>query len=78
MDKGTDARKMLMGEEIQLKLGYVGVRNRSQQDINDKVKVKKSIDEEREYFSKHPVYCTMNPQVKLKTIEYYFKKMNFE
>jgi len=29
MDRGTDAKKMLMGEEIPLKLGYVGVKGRS-------------------------------------------------
>jgi replication fork clamp-binding protein CrfC len=39
MDKGTDARQMLSNEEIPLALGYVGVKGRSQQDINDKVKV---------------------------------------
>jgi vacuolar protein sorting-associated protein 1 len=33
MGPGTDARKMLSNEEIELKLGYVGVRNRSQQNI---------------------------------------------
>lgn len=35
MDRGTDARGMLQGREIPLKLGYVGVVNRSQQDIID-------------------------------------------
>jgi replication fork clamp-binding protein CrfC len=39
MDKGTDARSMLSNEEIPLALGYVGVKGRSQQDINDKMKV---------------------------------------
>ena len=31
MDEGTDARKVLLNEEIPLKLGYVGVKNRSNQ-----------------------------------------------
>jgi len=30
MDKGTNAKKMLMGQEIPLRLGYVGVKGRSQ------------------------------------------------
>lgn len=30
MDKGTNARKMLLNEEIPLKLGYIGIKNRSQ------------------------------------------------
>lgn len=35
MDQGTDATKMLKGEEYPLKLGYIGVVNRSQKAIND-------------------------------------------
>ena len=35
MDRGTDARMELMNKgEVPLKLGYIGIRNRSQQDIN--------------------------------------------
>ena len=34
MDSGTDAVKMLKGEEVPLKLGFVGVKLRSQADIN--------------------------------------------
>lgn len=33
MNAGTDARKMLLGEEVELTLGYVGVKNRNQQNI---------------------------------------------
>ena len=29
MDKGTHAKKMLMGQVIKLNLGYVGVKGRS-------------------------------------------------
>ena len=29
MDKGTDARKMILNKEIPLKLGYIGVKGRS-------------------------------------------------
>ena len=39
MDRGTDASKMILNQEIPLKLGYVGIKNRSQEDINNKVKV---------------------------------------
>lgn len=34
MDKGTDARNMLLGKEVPLKMGYIGVINRSQEDIS--------------------------------------------
>lgn len=29
MDKGTNARRLLLGEDIHLRLGYVGVKNRN-------------------------------------------------
>jgi hypothetical protein len=35
MDKGTDARKAFMNEEVTLTLGYVRVKNRSKQDLMD-------------------------------------------
>jgi hypothetical protein len=40
MDSGTNAKKTILGHEVALKLGYVGVKNRSQQDIIDKINVK--------------------------------------
>jgi len=33
MDRGTDARNLLLGKVIPLRLGYVGVVNRSQEVI---------------------------------------------
>ncbi|KAA3482509.1 dynamin-related protein 3A [Gossypium australe] len=33
MDRGTDARNLLLGKVIPLRLGYIGVVNRSQEDI---------------------------------------------
>lgn len=33
MDRGTDARNLLQGKVIPLRLGYVGVVNRSQEVI---------------------------------------------
>ena len=61
MDKGTDAKKALMGEEIPLKLGYVGVKNRSKQDLVDKIPMKEAFRKEKEFFSNHPVYRKMGP-----------------
>lgn len=37
MDRGTDARSLLLNKgEVPLKLGYVGIKNRSQADISEK------------------------------------------
>jgi len=33
MDRGTNAKKMIMNQEVKLRLGYVGVKNRAQEDI---------------------------------------------
>ena len=66
MDKGTNAKRMIMGQEVPLRLGYVGVKGRSQQNINDKMRVHKALKDERLYFSSHPVYSTL-PQEMLGT-----------
>ena len=56
MDAGTDARKALMNEEIPLKLGYVGVKNRSKQDLVNKLPMAEAAKKEREFFKSHPAY----------------------
>ena len=61
MDKGTNAKRMLLGQDIPLKLGYVGVKGRSQADIQEKVKVKIALDQEREFFASHPSYSALPP-----------------
>jgi hypothetical protein len=60
MDSGTNARRMLMGQEVPLRLGYVGVKNRNQQAILDKQSVKEALKEEREWFENHPIYSSLN------------------
>uniref|UniRef100_A0A0E0DDB7 Dynamin-type G domain-containing protein n=1 Tax=Oryza meridionalis TaxID=40149 RepID=A0A0E0DDB7_9ORYZ len=56
MDRGTDARNFLLGNMIPLKLGYVGVVNRSQEDINFKRSVKDALAFEEKFFSTLPAY----------------------
>lgn len=59
MDKGTNAKRMIEGKDINLRLGFIGIKNRSQQDIIDRIPVKKAIEKEQLFFSTHPVYSTM-------------------
>ncbi len=59
MDSGTNAKRALMNQEVFLKLGYVGVKNRSQQDIMDKVGVQRGLDAERAWFMSHPIYRSL-------------------
>jgi dynamin 1-like protein len=61
MDKGTNARRMLLGQEIALKLGFVGVKGRSQLDITTSMKVDNALKIEKDYFASHPVYSTLPP-----------------
>ena len=56
MDAGTDARRVLLNEEIPLKLGYVGVKNRSKQDLLNKLSMAETSRKEKEFFKSHPAY----------------------
>ncbi|XP_048355459.1 dynamin-1-like protein isoform X6 [Sphaerodactylus townsendi] len=52
MDAGTDAMDVLMGRVIPVKLGIIGVVNRSQLDINNKKSVADSIRDEYAFLQK--------------------------
>lgn len=57
MDRGTDALDMLNGKVYPLRLGYVGVVCRSQEDINRKVQLKSHLGFERTFFHNHSIYA---------------------
>ena len=59
MDKGTSAKRMIEGKDVALRMGFVGVKNRSQQDIIDRVNVKVALEREKAWFANHPIYSTM-------------------
>ena len=59
MDKGTSAKRMIEGKDVALRLGFIGIKNRSQQDIIDRIPVKVAQERESLYFSTHPIYSTM-------------------
>lgn len=61
MDQGTDAGKMLRGEEVPLKRGYVGVKMRSQADITNNKPVREALAEEKAWFENHRVYGKLPP-----------------
>ncbi|XP_069484298.1 dynamin-1-like protein isoform X3 [Ambystoma mexicanum] len=61
MDAGTDAMDVLMGRVIPVKLGIIGVVNRSQLDINNKKMVADSIRDEYAFLQKkYPSLATRN------------------
>mmetsp|Transcript_41754 Transcript_41754/g.110011 ORF Transcript_41754/g.110011 Transcript_41754/m.110011 type:complete len:780 (+) Transcript_41754:51-2390(+) len=61
MDRGVDAMRSLRNEEIPLRLGYVGIKNRSQEDIQSKMKVQDALKAEEKWFSEHPKYSKLPP-----------------
>jgi len=56
MERGTNAKRMLLGQDFPLRLGYVGLKGRSQQDLQNGVKIAEGLKAEKEYFESHPVY----------------------
>ncbi|GMQ01462.1 hypothetical protein CsSME_00048105 [Camellia sinensis var. sinensis] len=59
MDRGTDARNFLLGKVIPLRLGYVGVVNRSQEDIMLNRSIKDALVAEEKFFRSRPVYSDL-------------------
>ncbi|XP_055335958.1 dynamin-1-like protein isoform X2 [Paramacrobiotus metropolitanus] len=53
MDKGTDAREVLSGSVIPVKLGIIGVVNRSQQDINTNKTIEHALKDEKTFLLKN-------------------------
>uniref|UniRef100_M4F0I4 Dynamin-type G domain-containing protein n=1 Tax=Brassica campestris TaxID=3711 RepID=M4F0I4_BRACM len=56
MDKGTDASNLLLGKIVPLRLGYVGVVNRCQEDIMRNRSVKEALSAEEKFFRSRPAY----------------------
>lgn len=59
MDRGTDAAKILRNNEVYLKMGYVAAKNRSQEDINNGMKVAQALENERKFFATHTIYSSL-------------------
>ncbi|KAI0364548.1 hypothetical protein BV20DRAFT_955990 [Pilatotrama ljubarskyi] len=56
MDAGTNALDILTGRVYPLKLGFIGVVNRSQADINAEKSLSDALEAEEEFFRSHPAY----------------------
>jgi hypothetical protein len=56
MDAGTNALDILTGRVYPLKLGFIGVVNRSQLDINAEKSMQDALASETEFFQSHPAY----------------------
>lgn len=56
MDHGTNALDILSGRVYPLKLGFIGVVNRSQQDIQTHKPMSDALKAEADFFKHHPAY----------------------
>lgn len=56
MDAGTHALDVLTGRVYPLKLGFIGVVNRSQRDIDADKSMPDALESEAEFFKSHPQY----------------------
>ena len=54
MDKGTDALNVLQNKVLPLKKGYIGVVNRSQDDINHRRSIRTAVSAEQKFFMSSP------------------------
>ena len=59
MDHGTNALDILSGRVYPLKLGFIGVVNRSQQDILGNKSLSEALKSEAEFFKHNPAYRNM-------------------
>ncbi|KAI8335117.1 Dynamin central region-domain-containing protein [Chlamydoabsidia padenii] len=56
MDAGTNALDILTGRSYPLKLGFIGIVNRSQQDILTNKPMAEALKAENDFFRQHPSY----------------------
>ncbi|KAL7170932.1 hypothetical protein ACSBR2_035736 [Camellia fascicularis] len=56
MDRGTNARNFLLGKVVPLRLDYIGVVNRSQEDINKNRSIAEALAYEEQFFRDNPIY----------------------
>ncbi|KAL5116264.1 Dynamin-related GTPase protein [Pleosporales sp. CAS-2024a] len=59
MDHGTNAMDILSGRVYPLKLGFIGIVNRSQHDIQTSKSLHDALSDERDFFRHHPAYRNM-------------------
>lgn len=68
MDRGTDATNVLTGQRLKVKLGLIGVVNRSYDDIKNDVSIEESIENEAMFLiDNYPTIASQNGIPYLKT-----------
>lgn len=60
MNQGTNAVKVLRGDEVDLHHGFVAVKGRSQTQISSGMTISEALEMEQEYFEDHPEYSQLS------------------
>lgn len=60
MNKGTNAVKILKGDEVDLHHGFVAVKGRSQDQILAGMTISEALEDEAEYFEDHEEYSQLS------------------
>eukprot|EP01059_Diplonema_ambulator_P028175 TRINITY_DN4690_c0_g1_i1.p1 TRINITY_DN4690_c0_g1~~TRINITY_DN4690_c0_g1_i1.p1 ORF type:complete len:670 (+),score=224.08 TRINITY_DN4690_c0_g1_i1:49-2010(+) len=63
MDHGTNCVNVLTGNVVKLKKGFIGLVNRSQQDIENRKDINAALRAERDFFINHPAYSPYAKQL---------------
>ena len=66
MDKGTNAIEMIEGKLYPLKLGYIGVVCRSQEDINNNLPITEHFAKEKVFFEHNKFYSNISERLGIK------------
>lgn len=69
MDKGTDALDLLENKAYKLRRGYVGVKNRSQDDIDKNIDMAAALKSETEFFKNHTKYKHLGDRLGTKNLQ---------
>ena len=75
MDRGTDACAYLRGDVVPLRLGYIGVVNRSQADIKARHDMKFAQAAETEFFRTHPEYKELASRCGIHTLAHSISRL---
>lgn len=70
MDQGTTCIGVLNNKVIKLKHGYVGVKCRSQKDIEANMTVEQALEEEKEFFKANKIYSNLSNVVGTRTLSF--------
>ncbi|PVU95954.1 hypothetical protein BB561_001487 [Smittium simulii] len=62
MDKGTSAVEVLTGCVYPLRLGFIGIVARNQEETSSNSPISKALADENSFFDNHPLYRTIRPQ----------------